>query len=338
MSSDGEGVTRRYVLQTLGATGAGAIAGCLGGGSDDSEDTEKDTETDTTPEDTSTPEPDYSLPESEHVNPVDMATEWMIFPDDQGDYLQAVALSPSKLSENYDASFSEDIGADDKYGMFEFSHSDIPETYVQKAMEPWQSLYKVDQLPNSVSEEDVAQQLEEAGYSRQHERGEFEVYRGDDGFHAVGNDRHIVVLEGDIASISEQRDLMFRVLEETNENRYQIPQIMQNGLENINVQDSLTMLKRGDMAYMPSTETNSHQPEMAMSSVNFENGTKYGSWPFESSQSAENALTLLQAQDSLRDNYSNVELNDRTVTASGGEYELSEMNASTWLRFSSPTI
>ncbi|AOV95400.1 hypothetical protein AQV86_05800 [Nanohaloarchaea archaeon SG9] len=338
MESDQDDVPRRYVLQTLGALGTGGLAGCLGGdSSDSSEDPEDGTETDSTPEDTSTPEPDYSLPESEHVNPVDMATEWMIFPDDQGDDLEAVAMSPSKLSENYDASFSEDIGADDEYGMFEFSHFDIPETYVQKAMEPWESLYKVDQLPGNVSEEDVAQQLEDAGYSKQHERGDFEVYRGEGGFHAVGNDRHVVVLEGDIASISQQRDLMFRVLEETNENRYQISELISQGFEALNVGDSLTVQKGPGGVYMPSTDTSNHQPQLGISSVDFSEGEKFGAWPFEDRQTADNALTLLENKD-VRYGYDQLELQGNTVTASGGNYEFNEMNNGGFLQFSVPKI
>jgi len=339
MESDQDDVPRRYVLQTLGALGTGGLAGCLGGdSSDSSEDPEDGTETDSTPEETSTPEPDYSLPESEHVNPVDMATEWMIFPDDQGDDLEAVALSPSKLSENYDASFTEDLGADDKYGMFEFSHFDIPETYVQKAVEPWDSLFKVDQLPGNISEEDVAQQLEDAGYSKQHERGEFEVYRGDDGFRAVGGDRHVVVLGSSNASTSQQRDLMFRVLEETNENRYKIPETMQRGFEELDIQDSLTVRKNPGYVPMPSTGTTSHQPDIGMSSVNFQEGEKYGAWPFQDRQSAENALTLLQNNE-VRDGYSNLELENDTVTASGGDYNLhEEMNSGGFLIVSDTRI
>jgi len=267
-----------------------------------------------------------------------MATEWMIFPDDQGDDLEAVALSPSKLSENYDASFTEDIGADDKYGMFEFSHADIPETYVQRAMEPWQSLYKVDQLPGNISEGDVVQQLEDAGYSKQHDRGDFEVYRGEDGFHAVGNDRHIVV-QGDIASNSQQRDLMFRVIEETNQNRYEIPENIENGLEAINEQDSLTISMIPNIAYMDSTGSRSIQPELAVTSVDFEEGEQYGAWPFEDAQEAETALSLLEAnEEELNGGFENPSLEGKTITASGGNYDISVMNYDGNLAFSGPVI
>ena len=340
-SSDIPAFRRRYLLRTLGAVGAGALAGCAGdNGSDGSEPgsgEDEETDANSTPGETSTPKPDYSLPESEHVSPVDMATEWMIFPDDQGDDLEAVALSPSKLSENYDASFTEDIGAHHKYRVFEFSHSDIPETYVQKAIQPWDSELKVDQLPNNVSEDDVTKQLADAGYSMQHQRGDFEVYRGDGDFHAVGEDRHITILGGSSASTSQMRDLMFRVIEETNENRYELPDTIQEGLESIDSRDSITINKTPGIAYMPSVDSSSIQPELAISSVDFEEGKKYGAWPFEDRQSAENAVTILESQD-LRDGYNNPRQNGKTVVASGADYQLDEMNFSSWLNFSDPRI
>lgn len=334
--------TRRYLLQTGAAALATGLAGCAGGngsdGSDDS-DEEDSSDVDSTPEQTTDSEPDYSLPESEHANPVDMATEWMIFPDDQGDDLEAVALSPSAMDENYDASFSEDIGADEKYEVFEFNHTDIPETYVQKAIEPWESKFKVDQLPNNVSEEDVVQQLEDSGYSMRHQRGDFEIYAGEDGFHAVGNDRHIVVLEGDVASTSQQRDLMFRVIEETNENTYELPETMENGLNAINEQDSLSISMMPNIAYMISTGTRSNQPPLAITSVNFDDGEKYGAWPFEDAQKAENALRLLEgSEEELNDGFENTSREGKTVTASGGEYGLSQMNYGSNLAFSDPRI
>lgn len=219
------------MLQKLGTMGAAGLAGCSGDNdSNESEPGSGDsdvTETDTAPEDTSTPEPDYSLPESEHANPVDMATGWMIFPDDQVDALQAVALSPSKLSENLDVSFSEDIGADDKYEMFEFSHEDIPETYVQRATDPWASEYKVDQLPGSVSETSMAHQLKDAGYDFQKEIGNFKIYSDGEEFHALGEDRHITILRNAGADSSQASDLMETVVEEGNENGYELLEIVE---------------------------------------------------------------------------------------------------------------
>jgi len=341
MTTDDHNASRRDLLQTGAAALATGLAGCAGGnGSDGSDDTDEEdsSDVDSTPEETTEPEPDYSLPESEHASPVDMATEWMIFPDDQGDDLEAVALSPSKLTENYDKSFTRDIGAEEKYSPFEFHHTDIPETYVQKAMQPWQSLFKVDQLPNNVSGGDVVQQLEGSGYTMQHQRGDFEVYAGEDGFHAVGNDRHIVIVEGDIASTSQQRDLMFRVLEETNDNRYVIPEVMGRGLEELDVRDSLSVRKNPGYVPMPSTDTTSHQPDVGMSSVDFQKGEKSGAWPFEDRQSAENALTLLENNE-VRFGYSDIELNNKTVTASGANYDLNaEMNYGGFLTFSDTTI
>jgi len=335
-SSDFLTFRRRYLLRTLGAVGAGALAGCAGddGSSEpDSSEDDEATENNSTPEETATPEPDYGLPESEHANPVDMATEWMLPPDNQGDDLQVVAFSPSKLSEYYEKSLTREINAEEKYGPFEFHHTDIPETYIQHSIDPSPSRFKVDQLPNNVSEDDVVQQLEDAGYTNRLQRGDFEVYAGEDGFHAVGNDRHVVVVGGDTASNSQERSLMLRVLEETNENSYEIPEVMQRGFDELDVQDSLTVVKRPGYAVMPSTGTSYNQPDIGMSSVNFAEGEKNGAWPFEDPDAAENVVAVLEDQD-VRDGYSNIRLDNKTVTAEDGEYEIGELGTYSWLRVS----
>ena len=334
-------VTRRYLLQTGAATLAAGLAGCSGGNNSDGSDEadeENSSDVDTTPEETTEPEPDYSLPESEHANPVDMATEWMLYPDDGGEELQAVALSPSALDEHYDKSFTRDIGAHEKYSPFEFHHTDIPETYVQHVNDPWDSRFKVDQLPKNVTKAGLGHQLKDAGYEFREEKGDFDVYEGEDGLHAIGDDRHIVVLQSSTASTSKQRDLMSRILEQKNEDDYQPSETMQNGLDKIDVQDSLTMFKAPHLAYMTSTGTTSHQPEMAISSVDFEEGKKYGAWPFQDEQSAESAVSLLNAEENPRYGFSDVELDEKTVTASDANYDLNEMNNGNWLRFSVPRI
>jgi hypothetical protein len=334
-------VTRRYLLQTGAAALATGLAGCSGGNNSDGSDEtdeENSSDVDTTPEETTEPEPDYSLPESEHANPVDMATEWMIFPDDQGDALQAVALSPSALDEQYDKSFAEDIAADENYDMFEFSARDIPETFIQVADDPWESRIKVDQLPNNVSQTSLGYQLKDEGYEFQEERGDFKIYSDGNVPHAVSEDRHVVILRTSGASSSEAADLMERALEETNENTYELSNVMEEGLENINVQDSVTIQKLPSDFYMPSTGTSSHQPSVAMSSVDFETGEKYGAWPFEDSDSAQSALALLEAAEEVRDGYEDLEINDRTVVGYGGNYNIGEMNSSGWVRMSNPRI
>ena len=341
MPSEGDSVTRRYIVQTLGTIGAAGLAGCSGGnnsnGSGES-DEKNSSDVDTTPEETAEPEPDYSLPESEHANPVDMATEWMLYPDDGGTDLEAVALSPSKLEENYDKSFTRDIGAHEKYSPFEFHHTDIPETYVQLAYDPWESIFKVDQLPKNVTKAGLGHQLKDAGYEFREEKGDFDVYEGDDGFHAIGDDRHIVV-QGDLASTSQQRNLISRVLEQRNEDDYQPSETMQDGLNAINEHDSLSISMIPNVAYMDSTGTRSIQPDLAITSVNFEDDEKYGAWPFENAQDAETALKLLESnKEDLNDGFENPSREGKTITASGGEYGLFQMNFESNLTFSDSRI
>ena len=268
-----------------------------------------------------------------------MATEWMILPDEQGDALQAVALSPSRLSEKFDISFSEEIGANLRYDMFEFSHEDIPQTYVQRATDPWASEYKIDQLPGNVSETSLGHQLKDAGYNFQEEIGNFKIYSDGEEFHAVGEDRHINILRNVSADPSQAYDLMERVIEETNENTYKIPEIIQTGLDKLDVQDSLTLYKNPGAVYMQSHSSYNNQPAMGISSVNFEDGEKHGSWPFENSQDAENGLTMLEAHDGeYMNSFEDVELQGRAITASGGNFDSSEVGSGGSTVFSVPYI
>lgn len=74
-SSDRLVFQRRKPLQTLGGFGVVGLAGCSGDTESDPSENDEDTDSNTTPEETTDSEPDYSLSESEHSNPVDMATE-----------------------------------------------------------------------------------------------------------------------------------------------------------------------------------------------------------------------------------------------------------------------
>lgn len=347
MSSEGDTATRRYVLQTLGAVGAAGLAGCSGSDNSTSSPDSSSGGSDPEPEADSEPvedeEPDYSLPESEHADITEMATNWMILGDDNGQDLQAVAYSPSKLAENYDKAFVDNLERYDvsTYSPFEFSKTDVPESFVQKAGTPWNSHYKVDQFPDNVTEDDLASQLQDAGFEKVDEGGDFEVYTDGTTPHAVGEERHVVVLPGQTASGGETEILMSRVIKENNQDRYDVPDIIRDGIEALEVEDSLTVQNTlaGGMEYMPSTESGSLQPEYGLASVDFEDGIKFGAWPFKSESTAEQAANVLSnLEGELRDGYENVGRQGRVVTASGGNYEIQEMNEGYFTAISDPRI
>jgi hypothetical protein len=270
-----------------------------------------------------------------------MATNWMILGDDHGQELQAIAYSPSKLAENYDKAFVEDLTDGVKsYSPFEFSHEDIPESFVQKAVTPWDSHYKVDQLPNNVTEDDVTEQLQDSGFEKIDDSGGFEVYSGGSTPHAVGEDRHVVILGALGSSTSEQEGLMSRVIKEANQNAYEVPDPIQDGLEALEIEDSLTIENAiTGLGYTPSTESGSLQPEYGIASVDLEAGSKNGAWPFQDESGAENAESVLsRGEGELRDGYTNIGRQGRVVTASGASYDIEEMNDGAITRFSSPRI
>lgn len=322
MSSEGNSVTRRYMLQTLGATGSAAVAGCIGGGSDepDSEETPVDEGEDSNPEPT-TEEPTYELPESEHVDTAEFFKDLIILPP--GEEYAGASYSPSKLHENYDTTFMGVLDTDNAYDKFDFSDEDIPESFVEEKPVGYYPKVKVDQLPNNVSEGDVVQQLQEDGYSKDREIGNFEVYttRGGKYLHAVGNERHFVSWS---SSDSQERanGMMDSVLEQEVEEQLTLGVDIEEVIDALNVQDSLTMTKQDSLLPIDPD----YQPEISVSSVDFEEGTKYAAWVFEDEQAAGTAYNLLQNEDSFN-SYESLEKEGRFVTAAKGDYNPAEINA-----------
>lgn len=332
MSSDGDGVTRRYMLQTLGATGAAAVAGCMGGGGDepDSEETPVDEEEDSTPVQT-TEEPDYELPESEHVDTADFFKEWMLLPP--GDEFAAASYSPSKLNEQYDTTLLSVIGQEHNYDIFDFSEADIPEAFVEEDQGDYKPTLKVDQLPGGVSEEDVIQQLQDAGYSKDRQIGGFEVYTGEGEPRAVGKGRHILGWVSGSAPNQAIHNYMNSVLEQETEDQLKPGPETKAVVDALNIQDSLT-IQKGIGTSMPINRN--YQPELGATSVNFEEGTKYGAWVFEDEETAETAYSMLEPDDSFS-NFENIERNGRFITASEGDYSTGELNANP-LQLSVPRV
>jgi hypothetical protein len=263
----------------------------------------------------------------------------MILGDNHGDELEAVAYSPSKLAENYDRAFVADItDGIQSYSPFEFSHEDIPESFVQKAATPWKSHYKVDQLPNNISEEDIVDQLQGSGFEKIDEKGGFEVYSDGKTPHAVGQDRHVVVLPGLTASGGEAERLMDRVVKEANQDAYEVPDIIQDGLDALDVRDSLTIENSLDnIGYTPSSDNLSLQPEYGLSSVDLQEGSKTGAWPFQTENEAESAEKVLESREQLMNGYESVGRNGRVVLGSGN-YDIEEMNEGKSRRLSNPRI
>lgn len=314
---DVSGVTRRDMIQSLGAAGAVALAGCTGG--DDTSAPEG------TPTDGDTPTPirtteadSFELPESEHVNPADFVTGWMLLPP--GDDLSAMAYSPSQASEQYETTYAEVQSMDGLYDVFEFHDNDIPETFTQVKTNQWSSVMKVDQLPNNVTEEDVAQQLQDGGYHTDAEIGDFDVYRGGDGGpRAVGHDMHIVshpIARGDDDSAMQYLD---NFLSQQVEGELRPGDDTTTLIAALNVQDSIT-LRKHELTNLVKGVSESRRAEMGAASVDMDAGEKYGAWVFEDEQTAGTVHAMKEGGE-LFGYFDEVSQDGRVVTAQGSYNE-----------------
>lgn len=315
MSSEGgNGVTRRYMLQALGATGTGVLAGCMGGDDGSSSDGGTPTEeNNTTPVQTTESNP-YELPESEHIEPDDFMLGWMLLPP--GDTLAAATYSPSQASEQYGTTYAEVFGLDGLYDAFDFHENDVPETFLQEKDNQWHSVMKVDQLPKNVTEEDIVQQLQDAGYHKEKEMGDFEVYRGgNEGPRAVGQDMHIAshpVGTGDDDSAMTYMDYF---LSQRVEDDLQPGNDTTAVIDALNVQDSIT-LRVDDVSHMVQGIQGSRQPEIGATSVNMETGDKYGAWVFEDEQTADIVHEIKKDED-LMAYFEEISQEGRVITGQG---------------------
>lgn len=307
--------SRRRVLQTLGATGAAAVAGCMGGGSDepDSEETPTEDEQNNAPSQTSE-EPNYGLPDSEHIEPDEFVTGWMLLPP--GEDLSAMAYSPSQTSEQHGTTYAETQNVDYLYDMFEFHDSDIPETFVQEKNNQWQSEMKVDQLPNNVSEEDVAQQLQDAGYHKDTEIGDFDVYRGGEGGpRAVGQGKHILSHPINIGDDESAMQYMDNFLSQRVEDELRPGDETMGVINALNVKDSIT-LRKNEHNNLVTGVNDSRQPVMGAASVDMEAGEKYGAWIFEDEQTAGTVHAMKKDED-LLGYFEEISQESRIITARG---------------------
>jgi hypothetical protein len=208
------------------------------------------------------------------------------------------------------------------YDKFEFYDFNVPETFIEENPGKGSPTVKIDQLPNTVSEDDIVQQLLDQGYRTSREIGDYTLYthRADKCPHAVGNGRHIV---GWAYSVPLERanDVIVDVLEQEAKDELTPGVETREVIEVLDVHDSLTMIK--DDTYMPIDQD--YQPEIGASSVNFEEQSRYGAWAFEDEMTADTAFSLLQNED-LWGEYDNMERTGRFITAAEGNYNLEEID------------
>jgi hypothetical protein len=290
----------------------------MGGDSDqDSESTET---VDKTPEQTEDPGPDYSVPESEHMDLGQMARDWgAVFPN--GNYTNG--FSPSQMYDAVDDENAIYATAPEQYGVFDFDHNQIPETFIQSAWSNGSAYVKVDQLPGDTTRGVLEESLEEEGFEKVEEKGEFTVYKNSSRSEAraVSDNYHVTSFDAGEPytefTIDQHLDQLDTVLNHHQSSEMQINDHAQDVLDRLEVDDYLALAT-------PDVETPFYvggldpekQPIVGAKTGDLDTKSKEGVWKFENETFAEEAYSILTNGD-VPSGFDSVEREGQYVRATG---------------------
>lgn len=319
----GDGYTRRYLLQTLGAGAAAGLAGCSGGGNNGSEPAstpqpENDTET------TSTPTPD---PEVEHVD-LDSWNNYILDASENPGQYVVGSWSPQQIDEAVGTVPLAVSYVDNPHQALNFEPGEVPETFVQ--------LYdgtdkittaKVNQLPGGIEAEDVKQSLTDNGYTKASEESGFDIYTGDGNIvHAVAEDRHAMAAHifnaGEDTSEFNQTYLESVLSHREGEPAQEIQELQEAlgpkdtfGVVGSESYESVTL---SPFVISHSDFPQEYQPEYAATSVDVGDDTKHGAYIFDDeSTAAASAGGLQQMGEEYHNGWRNVTQEGRIIKAEG---------------------
>lgn len=339
MSRNGRDRTRReFVNETLAALGVGAtvgLAGCSGDDGSSSSTPDGDDEgVDVEESDGPTDEPDTAeSPDVEHVE-LDYWGQYVLSPTNNNDAIMFDAWSPSQFQNFFGLTPTQisQLGLDDTpaYENVSFSKQQVPETSLhRRETSSYVSGVKIDQLPGGQSVEDVSSSLRESDYEEVGEVGEFRVYSkpAAESVHAVTDDYHAFaanIFEESTkeAMTSQHRAYLEEVLEEKNENNFDLPEEIGLLTEVLGPKDTLTIVNLEGYSNAASDDKmigamgGDYQPSYGATSVDLEEGLKYGAWTLEDEDLAQNTYDRLM-NDSVRNEWQNLDVDGRVLTAVG---------------------
>jgi hypothetical protein len=324
MSSEDNTATRRYVLQTLGALGGTAgVAGCLGGygGSDpEGSDTPDDTVDESTPEPTEAEGDgqDYSLPESAHRTPGQMASDWgTVFRHDEGEFVDA--YSPSQTVESGREPWTRSwAGGEEYYPMFDWEPMHVPETIVQWTPDV---PIKVDQLPGGVTHEEVKSDLQEAGYEQAGTQGNYDIMvnRDEGRARAVGDGYHVLSIgRYSEADLDRKRMDVENVVEAYNSGENKLQSDMQDMKERLDLEDTFAASVSDEGGYVTGMGSSELEAIGGAITINLDQGTKRGIWKFEDEGKAGTVQAVKTNDDhSLSRGFESLQQEDQYLIAEG---------------------
>lgn len=324
---------RRHLLQSLGITGMTAVAGCLGG--DDSEpdpepdtqDQDQDSETDT--QDQEQEPENYDTPESEHIDTETLIENWgTTYSLHERDMIDS--FSPSQVNEKYDTTWTDGNYATGRYDVFSFSHEDIPETVIQETPDSGNhNILKVDQIPSGASKEDMESALEESGYTKDSELGEFSIYTTVDEkeARAVGGGKHIIAFHNSSSpgpATNVHMDYLNQALEDHRADGTSLHEDVQDLMNTLDVRNSFTALRSEHLWTDFVSGFHGDQPSAGAVTVDFDDETKYAAWKFGDEETAQQAYeSITGSNGEISNGFTQVDQEGQYLTAAGG-YELQD--------------
>ncbi|WP_157573578.1 hypothetical protein [Haloplanus natans] len=308
---------RRQVLKGLsGVICITGLAGCTGGNNGGSERTATETEA-LTPRSTPTATP---TPEAEHADITEMAHNWVQEQPTQGQGNGIIfdTYSPQQLKEKYGA-LRVTGPSNQVFDRVPYSREEVPESFRQTFFSGDRRTLRVDQLPGGVSEEDVAQGLEESGYRQEGSVNGFDVYfnpiKGS--VHALGENRHAFTF--DYAGLETTTEVLRNTLEDTLESYGTdiFTEDMQAAQQALDVQDSFGMSVDPDFDYITGFD-DKYGPSLGASTLDVERGALQSAWVFDNAGDAAFAQAYLE-DGNIGGGYQTVNRDDgsRVVTAIG---------------------
>ncbi|WP_157573591.1 hypothetical protein [Haloplanus natans] len=311
--------TRRYLLQTVGGALTAGLAGCTGGNNGGSERTATETEA-LTPRPTPTATP---TPEAEHADITEMAHNWaqQVPTEGTGNALGFDTYSPQQLNEKYDQ-VRPVLQTGPVFEMLPYSREEPPESFRQtfsRGDPNHRRTLRVDQLPSGVSEEDVAQGLEDSGYKHEGPVNGFDVYfnpiKGS--VHALGENRHAFTF--DYAGLETTTETLKSTLEDTLESYGTdvFTEDMKAAQDALDMQDSFGMFVDQDFDYITGFD-DKYGPSLGASTLDVDRGALQSAWVFDNAGDAAFAQAYLE-DGNIGGGYQTVnqESDSRVLTAIG---------------------
>lgn len=339
MSRDGgERTRRRFVNETLAALGAGAtvgLAGCSGDNGSNSSPTEEEDGGIEVEDDESGDDgvETTTSPDVEHVG-LNHWDTYVLAPSDNAGAMMVDSWSPSQFKQAFGVSPIEvsNLNHDDTpaYENVGFSPGDVPETFVQRwENSSYVSGVKIDQLPGTATGQSTASDLRGNGYEKVGEVGEFDIYSktAAESVHAVSNDFHAFaanILDESTREgmTSQHRNYLEKVLQEDVEDNFELPEEVQLLREALGPRDTFNVVNSEGYEHaspndkMVGAMTEEYQPSYGATSVDVDEGLKYGAWVFQDSDLAQNVYDRLMSN-RVRNNWQNLEVEGRILTAAG---------------------